>query len=83
MSIGCGRSEKPEKEKIYEDFISVSPEDASNYIVNDDLPDQTIPDCTIANSMIWEWNEETGEISGTCNLANGVLGDTKNFIVLT
>lgn len=79
-SIGCGRSEKPEKEDICPDFRSVSPEQSGNDIVTDDLPDHTFG--TIASAIIWEWNEETGEISGSCNLASsGVLDDTNNFIV--
>lgn len=80
MSIGFGRSEKSEKEMICEDLTLVPPEETSNDIVNDDLPGQTLS--TIASAMIWEWNEETGEISGSCNLARGVLDDTNNFIVL-
>lgn len=77
MSIGCGRIEKQYKEELCEGFISESPE---HTIVNDGLPDPTFG--TFANAVVWEWNEETGEISGSCDLASGVLDDTNNFVIL-
>lgn len=58
----------------------LSPEDITDDIVND-LPGPTFGN--IANAIVWEWNEETGEISGSCHLTSSGLDDTNNLIVLS